>query len=262
MAGVVTSDYVDGHEYEDVLAGFEIRRVFRVTGLTDTPDRQLIEAVLSPGIPLIGETYPGTSGILVNRRNVRPDGPNAARVTCTYSARQNVSTYNQPVPVGNDGQDVKQISSGVREVSTTVDAASAPMLINPPALFTGWDPYLSEARVFVAAGEIVFERVETTPAAARARALVGTLNDATIGAYSAKTLLFWRLDAQSNDGGRLWDCVYTFRYDAGGWMHRDRYHAPDGKVPEGAAEVAFDILGVASFTGLDLDFSDSQTPIT
>lgn len=262
MVGTVTSDYVDGHSYEDVLAGFEITRTFRVVDLVDAPERQLIEAVTSPGIPLLNEVYPGTVGILAVRRNVRPDGPNAARVAVTYSANTNRSTFNQPVPVSNDGQDVKQISAGTREFLTPLDSTGSPMILTAPPMEDGWPAYLSEARIFIPAGEIVFERIETSPAVSRARQFVGRLNNALIGGYAERTLLFVDLTAQSDDGGRIWNCTYTFRYDAGGWKHKDHYHGPDGKIPEDAVEVTWDVLPTANFSSLDLDFGDSQTPIT
>ena len=182
MATVI-AELVENHRYEDVLAGFEITRVSYVSDLPDAPNRQLIEAVNTLGIPQTRDTYPGTTGIDVVRRISDPDGPNAARVTCIYSAKQNVSTYNQPVPITNDGQNVKQISSGTRELVTVLDRSSTPMTISPPAAFQGWDPYLSEAKFLVPAGEIVFERPETSVAAARARNFVGRLNSAAIGAY-------------------------------------------------------------------------------
>ena len=263
----VTSDYVSGHSYSDVLAGFEIRRTFRVTDLTETPDRQLIEAVTTPGIPLLNTVYPGTTGILAVRRDVAPDGPNAARIVVTYSAQTNVSSYNQPIPVGNDGEDVKQISSGVREVSTTKalgEGGTPDMILNPPSSRDGWDgPYLSEATVFVPTGELVFERPETSVSAARARGLIGRVNSLALGGglYAAKTLLFTHLDSRSTDGGRRWRCTYHFRYDSAGWQHKDRYRGPDGKVPIDATEQTWDVLLSADFGTLGLDFTDSQDPI-
>lgn len=261
MATVI-AELVEGHSYEDVLAGFEIVRLFHVSGLVDAPNRQLIEATNVAGIPQLGDTYPGATNIDVVRRTSVPDGPNAARVTCVYSARQNVSSYNQPTPPSNDGQDVKQISSGTREFTTVLDSGGAPMLLAPPMTYDGWRPYLSEAKVFVPAGELVFERPETSVAAARARGFVGTLNNAAIANYPVRTLLFANLDAVSSDGGRIWDCTYTFRYDFGGWQHSDQYHAPDGKVPDTASTSYWDVLTATNFSTLDLDFSDSQTPIT
>lgn len=260
----VTSDYVDGHSYEDVLAGFEIVRAFRVTGLVDAPERQLIEAVNDPGIPDLQTIYPGTTGILAVRRQVFPDGPNAARVIITYSAQKNVSSYNQPDPVGNDGQDVKQISAGTRSFKTQLDVGGTPMQLDPPLTpndLTAWGPHYSFAEVLIPAGEIVFERVETSPAASRARGMVGTLNSATVGAYPAKTLLFDKLDARSNDGGTRWNCTYIFRYDLGGWKHGDSYRGPDGKVAVGAVPQSWDVIPTTNFSSLNLDFTDSQTPI-
>jgi len=263
----IIKELVEQHSYQDVLAGFEIVRVFHVSGLVDVPERQLIEAALDPGVPQLGNVYPGTTGILLVRRDVVPDGPNAARVVMTYSAEKNVSTFNQPAPPVNDGQDVKQISASLREVNTTRDRANQAMLLPAPATYGGGTAaalpdYLSEARVLTPIGAVVFERVETSPAVIRARDLVGKVNNATIGIYGANTLLFSALDAVSNDGGYQWNCTYEFRFDPLGWEHSDSWHAPDGKVPTDATVESWDVLPEASFTSLGLDFSSSQTPIS
>lgn len=259
----VVEELVEGHRYTDVLSGFEIIRIFRVGDLVDVPNRQLIEAVNDPAVPLLGATYPGTTGILCVKRDVSPDGPNAARVVLTYSAEKNVSTFNQPEPTTNEGQDVKQISSGTRELTTvfTSDTPSQPMVLAPPLSFEGLPPYLSEAKVLVPAGEIVFERVEKSPAATAARNLVGKLNEFAVSSWPARSLLFVNLDAISNDGGYLWNCTYTFRYDFGTWLHRDAYHAPDGRVPADAVTVSWNVLFAGDFSVLNLDFSDVQIPV-
>lgn len=263
----IIKELVEQHSYQDVLAGFEIVRVFHVSGLVDVPERQLIEAALDPGVPQLGNVYPGTTGILLVRRDVVPDGPNAARVVMTYSAEKNVSTFNQPEPPTNEGQDVKQISASLREITTTTDRNNNPLLLPTPPTYGGGGAvqlpdYLSEAKIFVPVGDAVFERVEKSPAVFTARDLVGKINNGVLGIYGTNTLLFSELDAVSTDGGYLWNCTYTFRYDAGGWKHVDKWHDPTGRVPTDAAEQSFDVLEQANFSGLGLDFSSTQTPIS
>lgn len=260
----VKPELVDGHSYTDVLAGFEITRVFHVTDLTDDPNRQLIEAVNDPGIPPLNALYPGTIGILCVRRDVVPAGPNAARVTCTYSANTNVSTFNQPFPSGNDGQDVKQISASVRETTTTRNRENNPMVLSPPAGWSSYPPYLSEARILAPVSELLFERTESSPAVARARSLVGKVNQDVLGggSYQQNELLFVSLDAQSDDGGRLWRCSYVFRYAVNGWLHNDVWRTPEGKVPDNATGFAWEVFPQALFAPLGLDFDDAQSPIT
>lgn len=258
----VIPELVDGHQYQDTFAGFEIRRVFHVNDLVDAPNRQLIEAVETSGIPLLGEVYPGTTGINCVRRTSSPAGENAARVECVYSAQRNVSSFNQPLPPVNDGQDVKQITTKTRELTTTRDITDTAMVLTPPTRYDKMKPYLSEATVLIPAGTLVFERVETSVAAARARTLVGRVNSLAEGSYAARTLLFDTLESTSNDGGFSWHCTYEFRYDIGGWKHRDRWKAQDGKAAQDAIEVEWDVLLEVNFATLDLDFSDSQTPIS
>lgn len=258
----VTPELVQGHQYQDTFAGFEILRVFHVRDLVDAPNRQLIEAVHTAGIPLLGETYPGTFGINCVRRTSFPAGENAARVECAYSARRNNSTFNQPFPVGNDGKDVKQITTKTRELTTTRDIGDNPMVLNPPTRYEKMKSYLSEAKVLIPSGTLVFERVETSVAAARARTLVGRVNSTAEASYAARTLLFDTLESTSNDGGYSWDCTYEFLYDIGGWKHRDRWKAQDGRAAQDADEVEWDVLLEVNFSSLGLDFSDSQTPIS
>lgn len=260
----VVEDLVDGHSYRQVLAGFALSRIFHVSGLTEIPARQLIEAANDPLIPDIGDIYPGTTAIPCVEVLAEPAGPNAAKVTCNYSAQANVSTYNQPFPTGNDGQDVKQVSSSLREIRTPLDRNGAFMELTPPTPLTAWLPYNSEATRFIPVGEVVFERVETSPPTSRARALVGKVNQFNLGGtnYPAGTLLFSALDADSNDGGIRWNCTYTFRYDSAGWGHVDAFRGPDGKIPLGVTVETFDVIDDDDFGGLGLDFSDNQTPIS
>jgi hypothetical protein len=259
----VTGNLVDGHEYQDTFAGFEITQTFFVYDLVQPPERQLIEATQQPGVPQLGDVYPGTTGINCVQRTSSPFGENKAKVVCRFSAQKNNSTYNQPEPTGGDvGLDVKQITSGTREITTTEDRGGNPMLLTVPASVASLKPYLSEARILIPVGTIVFQRPESSVAVAAARDLVGRINNAPINNYGVNTLLFDSLDSESTDGGYTWDCVYTFRYDSRGWKHFDRFRAPDGRVPADAVEEPFDVLDEVSFATLNLDFSASQTPIT
>lgn len=261
----VTEDLVANHVLVDITGGSTITRVFRVTGLVAAPHGQLIEALRDPGIPDIGDLYPNETLLSAQRHEVRPDGPNAARIVVLYSVanRPRGGTWNQPFPSTNDGQDVKQISSTLREVRTTEDRDSNPMSLTKPASKNFGQDYLSEASTFVPVGTIVFERVETSPPTGRARSLMGHLNNAPLGGglYATATLLFSGYDAQSVDGGRSWQTVYEFQYQSNGWQHRDTWKDESGRTPADAAEQAWNVLPLASFAGLGLDFTDSQTPI-
>lgn len=259
MAIVVTFDLVSNHEVTEIIGGVELTRVVRVTGLTAAPDGQLLEALRDSGVPQIFTLWPGEPWYVI-RREAFPDGPNAARIVLTYG-NNNRSTFNQPEPPVNDGLDVKQFSAGIQEVETTRDEGDVKMSIAPPASLAGLPNYLSTARIFKPNGTLLFERLESSPPGARVRDYLGMLNSIGLGSYPARSLLFARLDAQSDDGGRQWRCTYEFRYDPGLWKHRDRYRAPDNKVPDDAAEVTFDVQGTTDFTVLGLDFTDSQTPI-
>lgn len=259
----VTPDLVNGHTLNEVLGGFDVSQIYRITELTADPHLQLIEAAQTPGVPILNDAYdPAWPKLLCVNRDFEPDGPNAARAIITFSTQRNVSTWNQPDPPTNDGQDVKQIASGTRPVKRIVDRNGVSMVINPPATLTGYPAYTSEADVFLPLGQITFERVEQAPPSLRMRSLVGRVNSSSLGGYAVNSLLFRSLDAISEDGGNTWRVTYTFEYDGDEFhQHGDSYHGPDGKVPADATFAAFAVLLEADFTPLGLDWSDSQTPI-
>ena len=259
----VEEDLVSGHRAVYVASSAEIVRTFRVWDLTSQPWAQLDEALTDPNIPDIGDFYPtppANNNLRVREKSAVPDGPNAARVTCIYSNRQG-PTWNQAPPV-NDGQDVKQITASIVPKRTTLDEVGAPMLLNPPASAPSLPDYKSEADIQKPVGALVFERTEADPPSARMRGKVGLLNSDTLGGnYPIRTLLFARLDAQSDDGGATWRVTYEFRYDPDGWVHRDTYKFQSGRAIADAAETTWDVYAATTFSDLGLDFSDSQVPL-
>lgn len=262
---VVREDLVSGHRVSFINGGITIVRTFHVSGLITAPEEQLLEAITDPLIPDIGAPYPVPAYALtfVLAKDAAPAGPDAATVSVNYSSinRSSGSTWNQPYPgAGNDGVDVKQVSSGVREVQTFRDAANNVMLLTPPPTKAQSASYLSSATALVPVGSLVFERTETAPGTARMRDLVGKLNSPAIGAYGDKTLLFRSFEEQSEDGGSTWNCTYVFDYRSS-WAHVDTWRDQDGKLPSDGVVESFDIFTTASFVGLGLDFSDSQTPL-
>ena len=262
---VVTEDLVAGHRLSEILGGFDITRIFRVTELVDPPQLQLIEAALATGVPLIGDVYdPAWPQAWCITKDVAPDGPNAARVTCTFSTQQNRSSWNQPDPVGNDGQDVKQISATTKGWRVWFDNQSNPMELTAPPSLDGLPPYMSEADRLYPIAQLVFERTEKSPPSQRARDAVGTVNSVTLGggAWPAFSLLYADFDATSDDGGRTWRCTYTFNYDPLLHAHYDVYKGPDGKAPTDAVEQVWAVTFASDFSLLGLDFTDTQTPIS
>ena len=257
----VVEDLERGHSLQFINRETELVRAYHVSGLVSNPDGQLLEAIQDPAIPAMSDVHPQASGLFVVRKRAVPAGRNTAYVECIYSNTSG-ATWNQPTPTpGADGEDVKQISSSVVSERRTRDRGNQPMTMSPPASVSGWPQYLSEAEVFRPVGELVFERSEGEVPAQRARTLVGKVNQFAIGAYGAEELLFARFNSISTDGGRVWRSTYNFRHDPRQWKHRDTYKGDDNKSPPDATEVLFDVLELADFSVLNLDFSDAQTPI-
>ena len=256
----VRFDLETGHQLREVLGGVEIIRVLMVEGLTAAPQGQLLEALRDPAVPNLGNVYPGETFYFVTEREAFPAGRNKARVVLTYSNRQG-TTWNQPIPIG-DGQDIKQFTASTVRRKEIFDNSATKMTIPATVLTEGFPDYVSEADVERPAGALQFERSESAPPTQRVRDMVGTVNATSLGggSWGAKTLLFARCDGYSDDGGRVWRVTYEFRYDPQGWVHKDRFHGPDGKVPTDAVDHTFDIYNDINWN-LGLDFSLGQNPI-
>lgn len=260
----LVTDLTRNARLEEVAGGTEVSRTFRVSGIIDAAYEILFTGANWPGIPSIGDAYPGlNSQFRCKRKSAVPDGAgHDVLVVCTYSDKTG-PTWNQvaPEPVANDGVDVKQMSTSLVDTKRDKDINGTTMLVNSPASAGPAKSNISIANVKRPAGMIVFERVEVTPPAQRTRNMVGKTNSVQVGVYLSKSLLFSRIDAQSVDGGRVWRVTYEFTYDSAGFWHRDWYRRADGKVPDDATEHAWNIYEEVDFNTLGLDFSDNQTPL-
>lgn len=263
----VREDLRQRHRVSEDRGAYTAQRVFYVTGLAQPPELQIMEALQDPQIPLYLAQYPLGSpsafpvydNMRVRQRDGEPYGANGVIVTVTYSnvARSNFNSLEPPV--GDDGPDLKRISSAVDQRKTTRDRQGNAMTLTPGGVFLGDQAYDSEAEAFVAVGELVFFRTEKNPPAARMRNFVGKVNSIIQDGYPARTLLCWSIEADSQDG-ELWDVEYVFRYRPDGWEHRDTWKRPDGKPAAGQVEQTFELLDETSFNVLGLDFSDNQNP--
>ena len=256
------SDITRAARVRQVAGALEITRTFRVSGIIASPTEVLFDAINFPGVPDIGDAYPGHSEYRVRDISARPDGGkgNDALVIVTYSDKTG-ATWNQQTPTGNDGLDVKQVSTSLTQFTTSRDDIGDPMTITVPASEANKKPYLSKATVQKPVASIVFERTETTPPAISIRNRVGKTNSLLIGPWPARSLLFTRLDAQSLDGGRVWRVIYEFTFNSLTWVHRDRFTRADGKVPSDAVEQSWEVYLAFDYSELGLDFSDNQTPL-
>jgi len=261
-------DLVREARLDQLAGGTLITRTFRVYGIVDNPYDILFSASNFSGIPEIGDQYPGVNNedYRVRSKRVRPDGKgDAALVVVTYSNKTG-ETWNQKIPTGNDGLDVKQFSTSLADFTTTVtsEVTPQPMLITPPASASDV-PYLSVAKIKKPVGELHFERTETVPPSSRMRNMIGTLNAFALPSiapvFPAASLMFTYLDARSVDGGRVWRVTYDFAFSSVGWRHRDRWTGPDGKTAQDSVEFDWPIYDEFDFGVLGLDFSDDQTPL-
>ena len=260
----VTEDLVSGHVLVDVNGGSTITRVFHVTGLVAAPHGQLLEALRDPGIPDIGDIYPNEAALTAQRHEVRPAGVNGAIIEVLYGVanRPRGGTWNQPIPLpGNDGQDVKQVSSTLREIITHFDVNSNRMILTPPPSKSNGLSFISKAKRFVPVANIVFERTETTAQNARIRSHFGRINSLAVGSFGVRTLLFHAYDSVSPDGGRSWQTTYEFTYDGDGWDHEDIWRDENGRPPADASFQSWQIMKQSDFNALGLDFSDVQVPV-
>lgn len=263
----VIEDLERGHQIGFDQTTISVQRIFRVSGLTAAPELQIMEALGQPEIPVYVDPYPLPAdpspspdpwaeyrNIAVIARGGRPDGPQAVLVTVTYT---NDFGPSPAIPSGaTESIDIKQVRFATAQKTTTVDRNGAKMLLDPPPQYASLYPqFQSEAQVNAALGVIAFERTESSAPTSSMRDLVGKINQFALGPYGAETLLFSALDASSNDN-QEWIVSYEFQFDETGWQHSDRYRDPTGRPPSDAVDQTFDVLKVANFSSLNLDFSD------
>ena len=261
---VVTFDLVSGHDVELTWDQLVVRRTARVTELVSGPEGQILEAITDPGVPQLGDAYPGYPQYRVSSVVGRPGGCDAVILSIEYGFKVTGSTWNQSPPVGRDGVDIKQFSGGLTQVKTTRDRTDTEMVLTAPAAVAGDYPdQVSEAQAQVPIGTIRFERIETQPVGDRQRTYLGKINSTVEGNYASRTLLCSRIDAQSADGGSSWRVQYEFSYRPGGWLHSDiwKLGGSNGIVLPGTMPDSFELYDEISFAALGLNFNDSQTPI-
>ena len=257
------SDITRAAVIRQIAGALEVTRTFRVTGIIASSTEVLFTAINFAGMPRVGDEYPGRPEYRVRDITARPDGGagNDVLVNVVYSNKTGQTWQQKEPDTGTLGQDVKQVSTGLAEFTTSLDAAGSPMIVTVPPSESNKKPYISVATTQRPTAALVFERTETVPPSIKIRNQVGKMNSLDIGPWPAQTLLFTRLDAQSLDGGRIWRTIYEFSFSSVFWNHRDRFTRADGKVPSDAVEQIWQIYDTFDYSTLNLDFSDNQTPV-
>ena len=271
MGVIFAADMVEGGEAEQNREGKFADRTFIVNELGgSTASGMLLDAIATAGIPDYDDPHPDSSALRVQRIRAEPAGVKlggspAALVTVSYGPKRqhtfSASTAN------DNGPSTKQIRASLVSKQVTRDAAGAVILVSRPStLQNDFEPATKTVEVekLTPAFLLTFERLEETPASARARDFIGKTNLAAMGPYAEETLLCTRIDAVTRDAGLSYETTYEFIYDPEGHTVEVTYKLQNGEVPaydplvagDDGAHPTITLYEAVSFTSLNLDFSD------
>lgn len=243
---VSKDDLFEGHSAKLTQTGWEITRVFKVTGLSGSnPEDKscaAVDAVMTAKSLTIGTSaYPQTLRGIENAR-LRTITPvmkdhDTCFVTCFYSQEVGKSSYTE-FAIIESGASVIQEESNVdingNIVSLSYTYSNSRRGINPE--LAGTTQTASEPiPVFKPQSEYVVRINKATNPTSDSIAYVGKVNsnNGFIVASDAGKWLCTAIRGTSSDNGSTWDVTRVFQYNVEGWNNRLILYRDDttGKVP-------------------------------
>lgn len=236
----VLLDREEGSRAERGTAGSRVIRIAHVQGLTaSTGTEKLWEATTASdgvtSIPAVGDAHPSSSTMKVTRVSAEPLGPaDAARVVIEYEFTP-ATGAGGGAPDPGDGSisdGVIQVGASTTTVRTQLDKDGAPLEVT----FSAWTKtdettQIGEAEIEVPQPVLRRVRTETVEPSATKLGYVGTVNNATIWGYAARTLLCRRIEGVSTDGGLTWEVTYEFQLRPQTWDQQIPFRDPTTGQP-------------------------------
>jgi hypothetical protein len=235
MAVTVKPDLISESSLTRDRTGYRIVRVYSVSGLDPAGayDPKL-QAMLASGVPQYGEYHPSLPAARVEEVRAIAQGATVVHVHVQYGTPHG----RQPPQVGDAPRLL--VSSTVVQRETRYfhgDSGLEEMSVKSP------DDTVTQfvtAKVFVPQSIIRYTKRETSSPDAKAKAYVGTVNNADYKDYAAGTLLCTGIRGESDDGEVTFIVTYEFQYSTEtdpitsaplGWKVLAEYVDPRHKAP-------------------------------
>lgn len=239
--------------------GLNAARCYQVTNV-ESEDAALDE----PGVPRLGDPYPGVGFATVRSVQAQPNGPRTFKIMVSYGPPDFTSGIDEPTTPGATGIIELGVASTV--VRTTQDYRGDQIILRHTyrdVLATGEIDSRTERQ----SGEVEYEqsqlvliqrRVEANAPVQKSRYYSNTVNSRSVWGFDRGTLFCHPITSVSNDGGQSYQVTYQFQA-AETWLARATFKdKTTGKPPidlvEGQGSKLVQVYDETDFRQLGLSF--------
>ena len=254
---VLHLDYIDGRPQSerDEEGWVWSERIARVTAVSGTGYQQHRNALRVFGMPQIGDEHPFIADLELTNHTPSTVDDEVVEVRLRYTRRDEE---------GNKEYARIDVGTSVSQDETNIDAATGDAIKvtkqGSTAPRTAEEEQGGVVPIFVPKSSIVYRRRELGSPGAKSRLYVGKVNSGSFSLDPTAEVGNWLctgITGPSIDGGKTYDVVYSFEYDANQWVARAFWIDPStGKPSPDATEFDgwedFQIYETIDFGGLDL----------
>lgn len=249
-ATIVASDLISETRISEGPKGYELTRVFEITGLTGSGADRLKDALGATGLPVRGDAsaITGLTALKVIERTVEPSAGTGARVVCVY---RKPTPEEQADPSSDDAATVKTISASLSSVKTNLDYNDALITVTHNGITQG-----TEVDKQLPTVVFKYRRRETQRPFTRAVDYVGKVNLSSFEGKATRTVLCTSINGDSDDGGVTYLVDYEFQFLAETWDALVYWIDPDTNRPPSDLVVNVGYKRVQIYDTIDFDNLD------
>jgi hypothetical protein len=256
----VITDIIEGHSGRYTFDGWQLERIFVVSGVTGTGHARLENALNTSGVPELGDAHPTSTGSYLREAIPSADDSDTVRIRCIYatpgweSSRQELGTVEVNANLSQTETNVDRLGLDITTGYTyPADYAYSEKLrstyVEQGGMLSKLVPDLS----------ITKSQVEYLDPQPKAKEYVGTVNNgpwSLAPSDASGTWLCTGIVGRSNDGGTTWLVTYSFQYRGDTWTSTAVFIDPHtGKPPAdlGAMGVVdYELYDLKNFNNLGL----------
>jgi len=209
----VRPEILDGASLSNSADGVETVRVFIVENVTGDAKTKMINAILAPGVPQLGEAHPGKPDIFVKSHSVAPIDPKTFRIEAHYKPLD----WDEKEPDDTEPPEIS-ISTTIETVTTNFDRDGKLIEVEYSGqaldaegnyITKDFEPQTVALEVQVPVTRLRFSRKETTNSYLKNRQNKGKVNSQTWLGDPPRSWLC--TDISSDFAGDGWKVSYEFQ---------------------------------------------------
>lgn len=214
-------DIIEGASVSRTPEGINATRIFQVSELSGNPTAILFNALITSGIPQLGDPHPSVPNVNAVDFNVTPNGEKQAIVSVIYKP---------PIfenKVSSDAEVTQiEVGSTVQSVETNFDVDGNELVVEHKELAgtvlaeDAIKPQLATVEKQIPMTLLRLSRRELGDPLFKSRTFVGTVNDKPFINDPAKFWLCTGIQGANIDGGKNYNVVYEFQRNPDTWGTR------------------------------------------